>query len=386
MKVIQALITASLAGCAPVKERTDSPQVAATQCHANAQETEALRRVLAEVEIEVEKGTTENLQSAALRMAELLEHPVFHTREGRPAVDVPTDPRAFIDWWNRGGDSWAHRRLHRSSTYVELPPTTRSVIDTDAVPDEILCESPVCDPMAADFIGTVVAWGLEFEAYERGRFSAGGPESNGLNFWQRECVAITADEWLDCVALRRSARAELPLGDYRFPTSGWFFVSRYGLITSECPSYMGVNLETGEVLSASDCDVHAGRGSVERFREFALLALLAKEAEDVAQWQRLQVPPNIDVTATCSLESAPPAVRIRRSAHGRLSYWWWRDSTVVAEETLVTNAQDKPASELALKLLQVAEYTVVDGNASLTEQISSTDQKFAELLSTLLQQ
>jgi hypothetical protein len=378
MKVLEALIAASLVGCAPIQEQT-KPAPATPQCQADAREVEALSRELAEIEAALDQGAPEDLQSAIAQAALLLEHPVFHTREGRPAVDVPAEPRAFIDWWNRGGDSWAHRRVHRSPTIVEVPPSIRSVIDKDAVPDEILCESPVCDPMAADFIRTDVAWGLEFEAYERGRFFAVGP----VNHWQRECVANTTDEWLDCVSRRRSAHAELPLGEYRFPTSGWFFVSRYGLIASACPSYLGVNLETGEVLSASDCDVHAGRGSAARFREFALLALLAKEAEDVAQWQRLAVPPNIDVTAACSLDSAPPAIRIRTSAHARLSYWWWRDGTVVAAETLATNAQDRPASAFALKLLQVAEYTVVEGNASLPEQIGSTDRELAALLATL---
>ena len=385
MKIIEVVIVAGLAGCTTTREPTESPRVVAP-CHADAREAEAMRRELAESAALLDQGRPEDIDAAARQMAALLEHPVFHTRAGRPAVDGFDDPRAFVEWWRRGGDSWARSRLDPSPTDIEIPPTLRSVIDSNAVPDAILCSRPMTDcrdPMASAFLDTVVAWGLELEAYERGRLFSGGSGLTTLNHGQEQCEVGGADEWLDCVSGRRSARAELPLGDYRFPTSGWFFVSRYGLLATTCPAYLGVNLESGEVLSANDCDVREGRGSPERFREFALLALLAGEAEDIAPWQRFEAPAGVEGSPTCSLDSAPPALRVRSSAHGRLAYWWWREGEIVAEGVLRSDAYDEPASALASKLLRVAEYTVVDGSASLLDQVSSTDPQLEGLLATL---
>ena len=46
-----------------------------------------------------------------------------------------------------------------------------------------------------------------------------------------------------------------------------------------------------------------------------------------------------------------------------------RDGVVVDMANLQTDGHDNAAGGLALKLLGVAEYTVVDGDASLPEQI-----------------
>ncbi|PRQ08510.1 hypothetical protein [Enhygromyxa salina] len=124
----------------------------------DARELEGLRAELREVAAELEKDNPENTRRATTRMAALLEHPAFFTREGRPAVVMSTQPRAIVDWWHRGGESRTEHWLDRSATRTEIPPGVRSVIDPDTVPAEILCASANCDPLASGFINTVVAW------------------------------------------------------------------------------------------------------------------------------------------------------------------------------------------------------------------------------------
>ncbi len=43
---------------------------------------------------------------------------------------------------------------------------------------------------------------------------------------------------------------------------------------------------------------------------------------------------------------------------------------------------EEPASGLALKLLRIAEYTLVDGHAALPEDIQTDDKHLKELLAT----
>jgi hypothetical protein len=376
-------LTLCLAGCMPAVTRSEPPAPTPAPCHVEARELEVLRAELHEIDADLEKNTPEDLRRATTRMAALLQHPAFFTQEGRPAVQMSADPRAFVDWWNRGGESWARDRLERPATDVMAPPGVRSVIDPDTVPAEILCTSADCDPLASGFIDTVVAWGLKLEAYERRRHFY--EESFFGNAHQRQCTSSDAAGWLSCVSAWRSVQPELPLGDYRFPTSGWLFAELGGIMIPECPTYFGFNLETGAWISASDCELRRGQGSVERFREFALLALLSGQVEEVSQWQRIRAPEGLDLSGTCSLDSAPPWQMIRTSAHARLYYWWWRDGKVVARGTRSPTSYEQPASGLAVKLLRVAEYTVVEGEAVLPEHVQAPDddQPLAELLGTL---
>ncbi|WP_146660499.1 hypothetical protein [Enhygromyxa salina] len=101
---------------------------------------------------------------------------------------MSSHPRAFIDWWNRGGESWTQHWLDRSATRTDIPPGVRSVIDPDTVPAEILCASADCDPLASGFVDTFVAWGLKLEAYERRRYFY--DESTIGNSRQHECDDI----------------------------------------------------------------------------------------------------------------------------------------------------------------------------------------------------
>ncbi|PRQ08511.1 hypothetical protein [Enhygromyxa salina] len=159
------------------------------------------------------------------------------------------------------------------------------------------------------------------------------------------------------------------------------------MLVPECPTYYGLNLETGEMLSASECEVRRGHGSVERFREFALVALLSGQAEEVAQFQALDAPPGLDLSGTCSLDSAP-GPRISTSAHDRLYYWWWREGSIVAKGVRKPTSYEEPASGLADKLLRVAVYTVVEGEVALPHhaQAPDDDERLSELLATLASQ
>ena len=350
----------------------------APACYANPEEAEVLVEERREITALVEEGTPAAVLQATKRMAALLEHPVFYTEEGRPAVKGPTDPRAFLDWWTRGGESWARFRSNGfRQGGVLSPPAMRSIIDPKAVSDKVLCARANCDPLASRFIDTVVSWGLKLEAYERGRFFA---RRDSMLF---RCHKYNnAQAWLHCISSWRSVRAYLPIGDYRFPTSGWFIVRVGGLLTQECPTQLAMNLESGKLVSVKECEERVGDASVQRIREFALVALLAKVAEEIPQYQQYLAPKGMDLTGTCSLDSAPPKPRVRTSAHQRLYYWWWRDGSIVAQAALKPTALEEPASGLALKLLRAAEYTLVDGDAALPEGIRTDDELLEEVLTT----
>jgi hypothetical protein len=387
MRLAAAWVLTGLVSCGtPPESRPTRPpeSPARAACQASTGEVEALERDLDEIDAALQRGTAEDLQHAVEHTAVLLEHPVFHTNEGRPAIVAPSNPRALLDWWERGARSWIESRLRPWPTNMEVPPGVRSVVDPDAVPGEIACAEPACDPLASRFFETVVASGLELEQYRRHRVLPSIVlTGSSANREQSRCVGESASTWLDCISCWRSAPARLPIGDFRFPTSGWMFVSVGGQVTSECPTQMGLSLESGDMLVLRDCQLHAGRGSVERAREFALVALLAHVVEEVPEWGRHTAPEGVDLTGTCAVDGGPPPHRTKSSAHAALRYWWWRDGAVVAERTLRPTSYEEPASGLAMELLDVAEYTLGEAVGASLPALETDDDQLAQLVSAL---
>lgn len=372
----------SLAMCAP---RTMRPQTPASQdaCPLSKDEEESLSKQLGSIDAAVASKDLEALESARYHLSKILDHSAFQTTTGERAVSPPLSVRALVDWWARGGRLWAFGQVIRDQQILRIPPTMRT--EPLSIPGDIACSSGVCDPQATAFLETVADRGVLLESYERGRLRdirwnrpEGDIKGNPI---QLMCPERTYADWRDCIERNRSVQSGFPLGDYRFPSDGWVFVELFGLMAEKCPLRLAFSLESGDVFWTEECKVRFGRGDVNRFREFSIVAVLANSVDDFSSLQEISVPTHLASSDECSSNSAPPEPRKKSSSHEDLMFWWWKDGRIVAVGHLETSNFLKPADSFAARLIDVAKITFSTGMTKISlPDVSSDDARLAALL------
>lgn len=239
-------------------------------------------------------------------------------------------------WWDAGGEDWLEHWVDvRERRRIVVPPTPRAALVAERASGHALAPL-LCPAAAALGAGTC---GRETAGWRKRADADLARRARAASTTEADCVAEAMKEDAEdrygalrrCVEGLAIGRTALPLGRFRSPQDGWFFVSGGG--AWRCKTLRAYDLATGAAYVASDCahagagpaiTVVAGRVSVAAIREAAWMLMLAGAAErDVrVDASSFDVPPEIAVERP-ALRLGSFGVSIGCGTGGQVRGWSW---------------------------------------------------------------
>lgn len=347
---------------------------------------------------------TDDPKPLAGELVTLLDGPCFRLirwdlHELGAAFDASASLRAFF---GRGGRAWLEQVLHydepadgggRVST---TPPTPRKTLTLDVAPSHPLA-ALLCREGDAACGAETVGWqrradrffelfGLVKHLERRGaapRAEQSACEARALT----KPVLRRFAEFRACMRESETPRTMFPLGRFRAPREGWFFVRGRRGHHSFCDEVRAYDLASGSAYVVRSCSGlvlrdggsvdgkktdaareakdEVGRVSADAIREAAWMALFASEVQHDAVHGGLgwYIPPSIEVAHAGGVSGGSFGGSFRsNSSQTELTYAWVTRGSVVKSGTL-TWAQDfnDAAREHAVSLLAIAEASFVAG-------------------------
>lgn len=327
----------------------------------------------------------------------LLAQPCFRLSAEHPRSVEFASALSLRVFWESGGQRWLHSYL--STPFVtHLPPDVRPALSLGgaqgSLPPALLCAlgDARCGAEAAGWL-LRAEWALAEREQRRWRPSDEAPAADS----PQRCQKAARDagpgqayfEWRRCLEAARPRVPALPLGSFRAPDRGiWVVRGRRGHYDF-CDEVRAYDLATGTAWVAQSCAglalqkdgavspertddgrrlrVRVGRVSLDNLREAALFAVLAPEVRE-AQVSAVShaLPPGL-------VPSWPQGIGFGvgqgggswgSSAQTRLSWVLQGEGGLRAEGTLTWPESAAAGDSYAVRLLQVAEASLIDGCAA----------------------